>query len=115
MKHNPEIGLCAGMMRNMSLSDLIVLAGRHGFTSLMFLPTQWSRADAPAPGEARRMLADHGVSRTSLDGVMAGLPRLSDAVKPFLFKEDDYFRIAGERRSSPRNSCVCRMTRRRHA
>jgi sugar phosphate isomerase/epimerase len=94
--HEPRIGLCAGMVREMSVADLIALAGRHGFTSIMFLPTQWSRADAPAPGDARRMLDDNGIKTTSMDGVMARLPRLADPVQQYLLPEDSYFRIAEE-------------------
>src|SRR4051812_33331398 len=96
MKQAPKIGMCAGMLRPMSVGDLIGLGGRHGYTSLMFLPTQWLRPDAPPAGEARRMLDANGITVTSLDGVMAGLPRLSPEAHQYVLKEDEYFCIADE-------------------
>jgi sugar phosphate isomerase/epimerase len=96
LKRAPRIGLCAGMLPDMSAGDFIVLAGRHGFSSLMFSLAQWLGDSTPASGNTRRLLESNGITRTSLDGVMMGLPRLPDAARRFVLKEDQYFRIADE-------------------
>jgi sugar phosphate isomerase/epimerase len=92
----PKLGLCWGMFIEMSAADFIRLAGRHGYQSLQFGPAQFHGDRAPKPGEARRMLADNGITATSFDGVMAGLPRLPAEARQYAFAEDQYFRMAEE-------------------
>ena len=91
---NPSIGLCWGTFQPMSVLQLIRLAGRHGYTSLMFAPTQWLREDFPAPGEAMQLLDANGITLRSLDGVLVGLPRLPPETRAYALAEDEYFRIA---------------------
>jgi sugar phosphate isomerase/epimerase len=84
------------MFMDLSAADFIALGGRHGFQSLQFGPAQFQGSLAPAPGAARRMLKAHGVTVTSFDGVMAGLPRLPEEAQQYRLAEDEYLRMAEE-------------------
>jgi sugar phosphate isomerase/epimerase len=84
------------MYIDMSATDFISLAGRHGYESLMFGPAQFQGARAAVFAEARRMLKANGVTITSFDGVMAGLPRLPTEAQQYVLPEGDYFHMAEE-------------------
>jgi sugar phosphate isomerase/epimerase len=86
-------GLCWGTVNDMSLTDIIVLAGKHGFSSVMFLPRMWD-GDVPPDRDLHRMLDDNGITHTTIDGVLSMLPGLPDEVLKLGVPEDRYFRMA---------------------
>ncbi|HLG86812.1 MAG TPA: sugar phosphate isomerase/epimerase family protein [Alphaproteobacteria bacterium] len=91
---NPPIGLCYGCLTDTSLSDLIEIAGRHGFASIMVYQEHWKRHAVPPTRELSRMLEANGIRRVTLDGVLTFLPRIDSWAKSLVDGVDDYFRMA---------------------
>jgi sugar phosphate isomerase/epimerase len=90
----PPMGLCYGCLADTSLHDLIDIAGRHGFASIMVYQEHWKRHAVPPASELRRMLDANGIRRVTLDGVLAFLPRIDSWAKNLVDGADDYFRMA---------------------
>jgi sugar phosphate isomerase/epimerase len=71
-----EIGLCCGTFMDLTLPELIELAGRHGFSTITARP--WAYARALEAGwtdqRLRRLLADAKVRVTQMDCLSKGLP-----------------------------------------
>ncbi len=86
-------GLCWGTVNDMSLTEIIALAGKHGFNAVMFLPRMWEGV-VPPDRDIHRMLDDNGITHTGLDGVLSMLPGLPDEVLKLGVPEDSYFRMA---------------------
>ena len=91
---NPPMGLCYGCLADTSLSELIEVAGRHGFASIMVYQEHWKRHAVPSGAELHRMLDANGIRRVTLDGVLAFLPRIDSWAKSLVEGIDDYFRMA---------------------
>jgi sugar phosphate isomerase/epimerase len=88
------MGLCHGCLADTSLPDLIEIAGRHGFGSIMVYQEHWKRFQVPPSAELHRMLAGNGIDRVTLDGVLAFLPRIDPWARQLVDSVDDYFRMA---------------------
>lgn len=75
MKDIP-IGLCWGTVHRANLTEMIELAGRHGFPTISVPPhLYFASLDAGLTDRAlRRRLADAGVRVTVIDAIQKGLP-----------------------------------------
>ena len=96
VRMTPSMGLCYGCLGDTSLPELIAVAGRHGFTSIMVYQEHWKRHAVPPAAELRRMLDANGIRRVTLDGVLAFLPRIDSWAKTLVDSVDDYFRMADQ-------------------
>ncbi|MCB2060153.1 MAG: TIM barrel protein [Novosphingobium sp.] len=75
MKDIP-VGLCWGTIHHANLTEMIELAGRHGFPTISVPPhLYFASLDAGLTDRAlRRLLADAGVRVTVIDAIQKGLP-----------------------------------------
>jgi sugar phosphate isomerase/epimerase len=71
-----EIGLCCGTFMDLTLPELIELAGRHDFATITARP--WAYEQALGAGwtdqRLRKLLSDAGVRVTQMDCLSRGLP-----------------------------------------
>jgi len=79
-------------VRQASLAELIVLAGAHGFAAVTTTPWLYTRAGV-ADADLRRLLDDHGVRVTYVDGLITALPG-TPPPHPSDASEEDCYRIA---------------------
>ncbi len=91
-----RIGLCWGTVRDMPVVELIEIAARHGYGSVMPIPLQLVGDGVPPARALRRRLDDAGVGIVTLDGVLSMLPRMPQWVLDLGLPEDEYFRLADE-------------------
>ena len=88
------LGLCYGCLEDTSLADLIQIAGRHGFSSIMVYQEHWKRFPVPSRRDLRQMLDDNGIRFVTLDGVLCFLPHIDSWARALVDGVDDYFRMA---------------------
>ncbi len=70
---------CYGSLPDIGFREMVELAGKYGFSSIMILGYRCEGTAA----ENRRLLADNGVTRVVLDGMLCMLPRTpAEAVQP---------------------------------
>jgi sugar phosphate isomerase/epimerase len=71
-----EIGLCSGCFMELTLPELIELAGRHGFPTMTARPWTYAQALENGWSEARlrRLISDAGVRVTQIDCLSKGMP-----------------------------------------
>lgn len=75
----PGLGLCSGSLCDVDAVELVRLAGANGFSGIMLPP--FPRATEAEVERFPALLAEHGIRRVVLDGVMGGLPRCPFAVE----------------------------------
>jgi sugar phosphate isomerase/epimerase len=88
----PDLELCCMSVRQATFAELIALAGAHGFAAVTTTPWLYKRAGV-ADTDLRRLLDDHGVRVTYVDGLITALPG-TPPPHPADASEEDCYRIA---------------------
>jgi sugar phosphate isomerase/epimerase len=72
----PRVGLCWASLLHSSLTELIDVAGASGFASLTVAPRLYfeARESGITDAELRRRISDSGLTITSIDPLIRGLP-----------------------------------------
>jgi sugar phosphate isomerase/epimerase len=72
----PRVGLCWASLMHASLAELIDVAGASGFASLTVAPSLYfkAREGGITDAELRRRISDSGITITSIDPLIRGLP-----------------------------------------
>ena len=89
-----DLVLCSGTLRAASLAEKCAAAVAGGFSALTLWPSDVARAqrEGLAPGDVKRLIADHGLAVADLDALLVWLP--GEQYPPGLPGEAEFYAIA---------------------
>ena len=87
-----ELELCCMTVRQAALPALIAVAAQHGFGAVTTTPWLYNAAGV-SDQDLRRLLDDHGVRVSYIDGLITALPGTPPA-RPTAASEQDCYRMA---------------------